>query len=824
MQPIIVIAQRRRLAVKAALRARRAAMRGREGEQGQAMVFALIVVLIVALVPTFVLTNLDRRMPLFNESVNFNAALAAAQAGVQSYRNLLDAYPSYYQYNSSSTIPPSAGGANLAFTSWVSVGTANPPESFTYTPDTSQLTQSAGGSLAGDVLLTVIGRAGIRNGTTYRRIEAAFSLSGVLTDLYYSNYEQPGVADQDQWDQNVYTLGGHTECSPTGSCASNAYDEITATVPSGPYAGEAMATALCQVDAWQQNQYVDWYSQNVSSLFPPSNAYPNQGVAYNTTTNPYYGPWYGTFPDPLAPSQYQFGSGDASNNACPVNYWISGDTFNGPVYSQDELTTCGSPNFTGNPGLQTAAASNFHLPAGWPGAHQFTGYSEPYGYVDDPFSVCGGGGDAPTFPNDAQSPHFSVSQTLPPVATELKTEIEAGQIAGCIYSGPTAIRFYWNPATQQEQMVVWSPLTKVTYASSALGVSCGAWPATQPTTDPGSPQVTGAAPGTVQTTQSLLQVVNVTEPLVIYVQNAPQWISSLGGYSNQDPNAWQTLPNAESNATIAGCIDPFVNTSSGSTSTTTCTEGDAMLGGMTGNGATAGGQMTVVSESSNIISRSLVYNCELSGSGDWPGYSTGISGCNSSLDVLGLVASADNWVAHPLSSGNEAPKCNDDYDMPAPGASLGGQTPPSPSYPPRTGGDPTTGALAGEIDFNDMTPTLCDLTNPIVDAATASLSGFLEIRNWREGDNSGGTLYLNGSMAVNNAGQFGVFTGGSSPSLQKGYLLNLSYDVRLRYLTPPSFVQATNSVWNIVNWTTCANSASATPGSAAAKTCKPLPS
>jgi len=62
-----------------------------------------------------------------------------------------------------------------------------------------------------------------------------------------------------------------------------------------------------------------------------------------------------------------------------------------------------------------------------------------------------------------------------------------------------------------------------------------------------------------------------------------------------------------------------------------------MLSGTLGEGASEGGQVTVVSESSNVISHSLVYQCALSGvGGDWPGYSTSLSGCSSSVDVSGL--------------------------------------------------------------------------------------------------------------------------------------------------------------------------------------------
>jgi hypothetical protein len=243
-----------------------------------------------------------------------------------------------------------------------------------------------------------------------------------------------------------------------------------------------------------------------------------------------------------------------------------------------------------------------------------------------------------------------------------------------------------------------------------------------------------------------------------------------------------------------------------------------MLSGTLGHGTSSGGQITVDSESSNVISHSLVYDCGLTGSGNWPTYSSSLGSCASSLDVLGLVANNNTWLAHPVSaSGGQLSACTDDYDMPAPGDTFSG-TPPTPSVPARAAGDVV--ADAGEIDFNDMIPTLCDQKNPILDAAEASLQGFFEVQNWREGDASGGTLYFNGSTAVNNAGQYGVFGGGG---LTNGYLLNLTYDLRLRYLVPPSFIQATASVWSVVDWTTCGNSGYSAPASAAVATCKPLP-
>jgi Tfp pilus assembly protein PilX len=430
---------RSRTGARALLRERLQSMRGPEADRGQALVFALIVVLVAILVPTVMVSNLQRQIPVVTSEMNFDAALAATQAGIQSYRNLLNAYPSYWQYNSSSTIPAGEGGANQALTGWETVPRSSPTESFTYSPDTSQLSAAAGGQLSGDVLLTVIGRAGTTGAqTSYRRIQAALSLSGVLTDVYYSNYEQPGTLDSDQWDQNVYPTGSTNQssvCSANGSCSAEAYDEVTdnlsyapvgSPTPSVATTTESASTALCLYDAYQPNQFIDWYSQYKSPIYPPSGGgYPNSSTAYNTTTNQYYGPWYGTFSDPLS-SGYQFGlTGNPSLGSCNVNYWITGDSFNGPVYSQDELTTCGQPTFTGTPSLQTAVSKLFDFPANWPGTKPASGgFSNPYGYVQDPFGICGSS-DTPTF-NDPLSPRFAVNQSLPPLANELKSEIETG--------------------------------------------------------------------------------------------------------------------------------------------------------------------------------------------------------------------------------------------------------------------------------------------------------------------------------------------------------------------------------------------------------------
>jgi len=791
-------------------------------ESGQALVFALIVVLIMSLLPAIVLMSLNQEMPLASEAVTSESALAAAEAGIQEYSNLMDQYPGYYTYAAhaggatpaNDPGPPALpGGNNLALGAWQSITPSNPPESFTYYPDYSELSQaqSTANPFGGNVLLVITGKAGIGKTTQYRRIEAAFSLSGVITDVYFSNFEQPGVQDLDQW-QNTYQGGG---CQPNGSgCSlitsstsnsSHEYDEATVTTPCAGavcYApSEPMATALCQYDAVQVNTFIDWYSTNVSPITPQP-GYPG----FDTSTpysaaNPYYGPWYGSFPDPSNPSSYQFGvaptSGSTNNgdsSACLTNYWITGDTFNGPVYSNDMLTTCGSPAFTANPGLQTSVPKTFFFPAektaggkliGWPGAQapilNTTGsgpayISYPRGYIQDPWSdgSCGSP-DAPSF-SDPQSPRLGISQPLPPANQALIGEVENGSVAGCVYTGPTMIRFTYTAG--KETMVVWSPLTKDTYGTAA---ACGAVAGSGPKDLCGGTACTGT-PGTVgsntQVISSTIQSattdfaqVAVTTPEVIVVQNAPSAAVDPNNYWNLGcalpTTAATCLPNAEASATVAGCIDPWVNPDSGAsiTDTGTCLAGDAIISGA------VGAQITLSASNDVVLARSVVYGCAVNANGT---YQSTLTNCAASSNVLGIIALNDIWMSRPWNpaTNNMAPPCADDTDL-----------------------------AAASVAWTNMVPN-CTVVNPTVDAATAALTGFFEVEYWREGDASGKTLTFNGSDAVNDSGQFGVFGGGG---LSKGYLLTLNYDPRLIADPPPQYLPATDGVWNEVGWVTCAD-------------------
>jgi hypothetical protein len=147
------------------------------------------------------------------------------------------------------------------------------------------------------------------------------------------------------------------------------------------------------------------------------------------------------------------------------------------------------------------------------------------------------------------------------------------------------------------------------------------------------------------------------------------------------------------------------------------------------NGATSGGlagQLTVAAENDIVITGSLTYHT----------YPTG-------TDVLGLIATNDVALYHPVTSG----------------------------------GSNGSGSV----------------TNPRIDAAILSLNHSFYVQNWNRGSPLG-TLTVNGVIAQKFRGPVGTFSG-SGGTINTGYAKAYSYDTRLKYLTPPYFLNPLQSAW-----------------------------
>ena len=150
-------------------------LRTRNGEHGVAMVTVMMVVLVLTLLMVATVNYAIQSEPPSRRDQDWNAALAAAQAGVDDYLYRLQQDGNYYNYSASS--PPTP--ANPAFAGWQTIpGPANQGQ-FHYSVDTSQFGSQ------GVVQLTSTGRVrGVQ-----RTIRASLRRRGFLDYLYLTDFE-----------------------------------------------------------------------------------------------------------------------------------------------------------------------------------------------------------------------------------------------------------------------------------------------------------------------------------------------------------------------------------------------------------------------------------------------------------------------------------------------------------------------------------------------------------------------------------------------------------------------------------------------------------
>lgn len=140
------------------------------------MVVVITVVMLLTLIPLGVFTQAIGQLPLARHAQDHEAALAAAEAGVDDYLNRLAQNQNYWTYSAAN--PPPDG--NRAFSEWVPVpGPDNNDEYFRYATDTTQT------SSAGLVHLTSSGRSrGV-----IRTVKVGLRRQGFLDYLWLTDYE-----------------------------------------------------------------------------------------------------------------------------------------------------------------------------------------------------------------------------------------------------------------------------------------------------------------------------------------------------------------------------------------------------------------------------------------------------------------------------------------------------------------------------------------------------------------------------------------------------------------------------------------------------------
>lgn len=173
---------------------------------------------------------------------------------------------------------------------------------------------------------------------------------------------------------------------------------------------------------------------------------------------------------------------------CGTINFITADTFNGPLHTNDMLQICGSPKFLGTT-------------------------SSSYTSTGQRYAVGGGCGNSPVFAMSPGNPVYQPVLAMPETNAELRKETNIGDpevpSPGCMYTGPTKITLYADGT-----MRVKSPWTKYTAGNAASNVAgCGT---------PGASGL-AAADG---------QVVDQPANNVVFVQNVPT--------STSDANFWAT--------------------------------------------------------------------------------------------------------------------------------------------------------------------------------------------------------------------------------------------------------------------------------------------
>jgi hypothetical protein len=142
------------------------------------MVVVLVLIAILVLLAPIIVSQVTSEDTTVGQATAAQAALTAAEAGVQAYQNRLDIYTNYWLYSATN---PDSAVTDPAMTGWESIAGTSPAESFHYVPNNGDLAQGSG-SQANEVLLTVTGRAVAGSSTAYRTVQVTFTNNGVLSD------------------------------------------------------------------------------------------------------------------------------------------------------------------------------------------------------------------------------------------------------------------------------------------------------------------------------------------------------------------------------------------------------------------------------------------------------------------------------------------------------------------------------------------------------------------------------------------------------------------------------------------------------------------
>ena len=414
------------------------------------------------------------------------------------------------------------------------------------------------------------------------------------------------------------------------------------------------------------------------------------------------------------------------SSSCKEIQFAPGDEINGPLHSNDTLLIGGGAKFTG-----TATTS-------------------------DPACFSPSGGTVPVSqcyrPTGSGSPEFQRGLTyrdpldLPETVNDLRQFVTPGRTdnLGCLYTGPTRLKFLQPASGATPKMRVWSRWS----AATSLNPGCGT--ATDLRSGSGA-------------------LIEVPNNKLILVQNVPA--------TQKSPD-----PVPPSDACTAGAIGdglPVANDYGSTLSESKCTYGTAYIEG------NLKGRVTISADNNVIVTGDLKY----------------VGGQNGQ-DALGLVAGNSVKVYHPveqtLACRNRGVYDNNGaeyfYNCRFNDSTMRGYF----GCSDRTNYT-YQGSSAYRIASCDEIGTYANLSrpnggvfqNPAVYASILTLQHSFGVQVYDKGD-SLGTLTVFGSIAQRYRGPVGT---SNSSGAASGYLKNYNYDSRLRYSPPPYFLDPVRASW-----------------------------
>ena len=182
-----------------------------DAEQGFALVTVLLALTALMALSAAAVAYGVGSQNLSRRDQNWNAALAAAEAGIDDFVFRLNENSNYFLFNAGN--PPSDG--NLAFSQYVQVPGGNTISTFRYTTDTSKI------AVDGTILIAATGKVG----TTKRTVQATLRRRTFIDYLYYTDYE---TLDPALYTGPLFTGDStYTPAQATTNCTRYAYASPT---------------------------------------------------------------------------------------------------------------------------------------------------------------------------------------------------------------------------------------------------------------------------------------------------------------------------------------------------------------------------------------------------------------------------------------------------------------------------------------------------------------------------------------------------------------------------------------------------------------------